>query len=121
MVTCATSRSTGVPHKVKLHMGLMVSSSHAVNVYIYVYGHVGMMGVVVELVLEVRRRIPIVSVGYTKRVKSGADAVRAVGAARAKCDALFAILVPDRNYVYLETREKVSRCAACVLSSQGSG
>jgi hypothetical protein len=67
-----------------------------------------MMGVVVEVVLEVRQRIPVATRGFTKGVKNGAAAVRAVLATRSNCDALFAILVPDRDYVYLEARRKVS-------------
>lgn len=70
----------------------------------------GMMGVVVEVVVEVRPRIPVSTRGFTKGVKSGAAAVRAVLSARANCDALFAILVPDRDYVYLEARRKVCVC-----------
>jgi hypothetical protein len=66
-----------------------------------------MMGVVVEAVLEVRPRTPIISRGYTKYTKTGAEAVKAVLKARGGCDALFAILVPDRGYVYLEARTKV--------------
>jgi hypothetical protein len=65
------------------------------------------MGIVVEVVLEVRPRIAISSRGFTKAVKAGAAAVEAVMSMRAKCDALFAILVPDRDYIYLETRNKV--------------
>lgn len=66
-----------------------------------------MMGVVVEVVLEVRPHTPIISRGYTTFTKTGAEAVKAVLKARGRCDALFAILVPDRGYVYLETRTKV--------------
>jgi hypothetical protein len=66
-----------------------------------------MMGVVVEVVLEVRPHTPIISRGYTTYTKTGAEAVKAVLKARGRCDALFAILVPDRGYVYLETRTKV--------------
>lgn len=69
--------------------------------------HPGMMGVVVEVVLEVRPHTPIISRGYTTYTKTGAEAVKAVLKARGRCDALFAILVPDRGYVYLETRTKV--------------
>jgi len=69
----------------------------------------GMMGVVTEVVLETRPRIPVSSVGTTRGVKSGAAAVKIVLKAHSKCDALFAILVPDRNYVYLETRTKVRK------------
>jgi hypothetical protein len=79
-----------------------------------------MMGIVVEVVLEVRPRIPIVTRGFTKKAKSGSGAVKAVQEARAKSDALFAILVPDRNYVYLESRTKVGGLVG-FLGGEGGG
>lgn len=85
------------------------------------FSHAGMLGIVLEVVLETRRRIPIISTGNTKTVRTGAEAVAAVIGARAKADALFAILVPDKDYVYLEYRQKVAvecvgsvKCIRCL-------
>lgn len=67
----------------------------------------GMMGVVVEAVLQVRPRIATTSVSFCVPTNSGAVAVEKILQQYKKCDALFAIMVPDRSYIYMETRKKV--------------
>ena len=67
----------------------------------------GMMGVVVEAVLETRRRVAVTTRAFCVPASSGAKAAAKVAKLRGTTDALFAILVPRRNYVYVETRKKV--------------
>lgn len=66
-----------------------------------------MMGIVVEVVLGVRRRIPISTTAYCVPVKTGQAVASRLAELRTANDAMFAILVPDRSYVYVELRKKV--------------
>lgn len=67
------------------------------------------MGVVVEVVLETRRRVAVTSRSYCTPAKDWQTAIAKLTKARSKFDALFAIMVPDRGYLYMETRKKVRR------------
>ncbi|KAF8056371.1 hypothetical protein HT031_006370 [Scenedesmus sp. PABB004] len=89
----------------------------------------GMMGVVVEVVLEARRRVAVTSTSFTLLAADGATAAAKLAKLYAKSDALFAILVPGRNYVYVEQRMRApkllaplarGRAAAAVATISGS-
>jgi hypothetical protein len=77
-----------------------------------------MMGVVVEVVLQARKRIAVTSRAFCVPTKSGEKAAAKLTKQRAGCDALFAIIVPDRAYTYMETRKKV-RCV-CVARGRAA-
>eukprot|EP00775_Hariotina_reticulata_P008748 gene8748-8928_t len=66
----------------------------------------GMMGIVVEVVLAVRPRAPITTRSCTAHASDGQAAAKAILQAHNNCDALFAILVPSRKFVYLELRHQ---------------
>jgi hypothetical protein len=66
-----------------------------------------MMGVVVEAVLEVRPRLAIITSAYAYLTSSPQLAAAHVVKMQANSDALFAILVPEADYVYIEARNKV--------------
>lgn len=65
------------------------------------------MGVVVEAVLETRRRVAVTTRAFCVPASSGAKAAAKIAKLRDTSDALFAIMVPRRDYVYVETRKKV--------------
>lgn len=77
-----------------------------------------MMGIVVEVVLAVRPRIPVTTHSCTAHVSDGQAAAKAILQAHNKCDALFAILVPSRKFVYLELRHKVTVVKASYHQAQ---
>jgi hypothetical protein len=66
-----------------------------------------MMGIVVEVLLEVRRRIAVTSTGYAFMTRSGEEAAAHLAHAHSQYDALFAILVPGKDHLYIEARNKV--------------
>ncbi|WIA42207.1 hypothetical protein OEZ86_009467 [Tetradesmus obliquus] len=77
----------------------------------------GMMGIVVEAVLEVRSRIAITTSGYAFMTRSGEDAAAHLAQAQQQHDALFAILVPGKQHLYVEARDKASKSAARLARS----
>uniref|UniRef100_A0A383V943 FAD linked oxidase N-terminal domain-containing protein n=1 Tax=Tetradesmus obliquus TaxID=3088 RepID=A0A383V943_TETOB len=88
----------------------------------------GMMGIVVEAVPEVRRRIAVTTTAYAFMTRSGEDAAAHLAQAHAFSDALFAILVPGSDHLYIEARSKASssaaqlaRSAACFLQGAPLG
>lgn len=68
----------------------------------------GMMGNVVAVVLDVRPCIPIRTTAYCTCATSGPAVAEHLAQLRGANDAVFAILVPDRAYAYVELRNKVS-------------
>lgn len=66
-----------------------------------------MMGIVAEVVLCVRPQVVVTSRSFTVPASSGAEAAQQLLSLRVGFDALFAIVVPDRQYIYVETRKKV--------------
>lgn len=68
-----------------------------------------MMGIVVELVLEVRKRVAVTTYLSAYPAKSGQRAAAHLAKVYAMYDTLFAILVPGREYVYIEARNKVCK------------